>query len=313
MLLETRTISRFYALFARHPNPDAQVLRNVCVRPTGQSWNAPIDLQYVTLTTSNQSAPVVLGGIPDLTRIGVFACEQFTKLVTGVSAVANNTPILNRNAQAPGIGHNYDIQEEGGQLYLDSNNAMRNYSVEKPKIGKDDLHKMLIQLDKLEHVLEEKGISATEKWFYSNNVRALLDNWKDHYEGVVALDNPDSVTAVNYNRRTEVRWERRRVFREYYRTLSQFRQDVRTHINNVNHGQVITWQQYRDLADQQVIMLLNALGGVHPNVAQELTDLQTTVDNEAMTMWYFSMYGPDKQSFHAKFAPTMWGAATRIK
>lgn len=285
--------------------------------PTGASINVPAlhghpwaahDLDYVTLTTTDVGTDAALGA-PDLTRIAHHACDTFTAHIKGGN-VQGGGATLDRAAQ-PVLGENYHIHETGA-LYQDSHGNMRNYSVQKPGVGKDELHKMLIELDKLEQVIEEKGISATEKWFYKNNVRALLDTWGDHYEGVIAVDGADRITAVNYNRNTEARWERRRVFREYYRTVKAFRQAVRTHINAAHGGHQITWQQYRNLADQQTVALLNALGGAHANVATELTDLQTTVDDEALTMWYFCMYGTGRQSFHSKFAPGFWTPETKI-
>jgi hypothetical protein len=279
---------------------------NIPVVP-GQPWTAH-PLSYVTLTTADQGADAAAGA-PDLTRIAAHACDGFAAHVKGVN-VQGAGAVLNRGAR-PGIGDNYHIHETGGMAF-DGGGAMRDYSTAKPTVGKDELQKMLIQLDRLEAEIEEKGISATEAWFYSSNARALLDTWGDHYEGVITEDGADNITAVNYNRNTEARWERRRVFREYYLAMSQFRQDVRAYVNLTHGGQTITWQQVRTLADGQIGALLAALGGAHVNVAQDLADIQTTVDDQAVNMWYFSMYGPNKQSFHANFAPRFWNPETKI-
>jgi hypothetical protein len=55
------------------------------------------------------------------------------------------------------------------------------------------------------------------------------------------------------------------------------------------------------------------MGGAHAQIARELTELQAVVNNEATTMWYFNLYGPNEQSFHAKFAPMTWSGKTTVR
>lgn len=153
----------------------------------------------------------------------------------------------------------------------------------------------LNQLDQAEANLQagRRGLPA--------RIQRMLRTWGEHYAGVVAKDGPDVVTLENYNRRTEIRWEHERIFNNLFRDFEQFRTLVSQNVTSLY--QAPDEQTIRTLVQQA-----RAAGNLGENYQAALDEAQqsflqglqltgrTTGGN-----FFFQMYGPGEQSFHAAY------------
>lgn len=132
-------------------------------------------------------------------------------------------------------------------------------------------------------------------------VQNLLRTWGEHYAGVVARDGQDVVTLENYNRRTEARWEQERIFNNLFRDFEQFRVLVSQNVASLD--------QAPDEATIQNLVRLARQAGHLPNQYQAaLDEAEESFQNglrvagrTAGGNFFFQMYGPGRQSFHAAY------------
>lgn len=138
----------------------------------------------------------------------------------------------------------------------------------------------------------------------SARIQEMMKTWAVHYAGVVGRDGPDMVTLENYNRVVEVRWEHQRIFNNLFRDFQEFKDLVGDRLNHL-----------RAVPSQQDIQLLVAAASAAPGLgvayqaalAEATQSFATGLKNTAATFggaFYFDMYGPAAQSFHAKFKGT---------
>lgn len=138
----------------------------------------------------------------------------------------------------------------------------------------------------------------------------MMRTWGEHYAGVVARDGGDYVTLENYNRRTEIRWEHERIFNNLFEDFGEFRSLVSRRLEHLNATP--DEQTIRQLV--QLASLAPNLHGAYQRALQDATaSFQTGLQlNQATSTgnFYFAMYGPGAQSFHAAFAPLASNALT---
>jgi hypothetical protein len=135
----------------------------------------------------------------------------------------------------------------------------------------------------------------------SARVQLMMKTWGEHYAGVVGRDGPDMVTLENYNRVTEVRWEHERIFNNLFRDFQEFRNLVS---DRVDHLYVAPDEN----TIQQLVQIAALVPGLsiayQAALAEATQSFQTGLQQTQQTYqgaFYFSMYGPAAQSFHAQF------------
>ena len=145
-------------------------------------------------------------------------------------------------------------------------------------------------------------------------VKTLLNGWKTHFEGVIAVDGADTLTLANYNRivgaaGNQAMNEKKALFRELYLRSAPLRERFLAALIaqakvRRKAKQPFTWfDVYLTIAQT-----FDGARAAPPDaqVGQAIADFdrfKASAGKAATSMWYFAMYevGHATRSFHGQF------------
>jgi hypothetical protein len=238
---------------------------------------------------------------------GQVAYEQLGAPAAGARAAKTG---INEHA-LPGVGEGLVIRSTDTQALLQTPN------VAPPQInpGADNSPRKSKRLrqtysQSLRDLQAAQAIGTAVRTHANATSQRMMRTWGEHYAGVVARDGGDYVTLENYNRRTEIRWEHQRIFNNLFEDFAEFRTLVSRRLEHLNATpDAPAIRQLVQLAAQAPHLQHAYQQALQEAAASFQTGLQL---NQATSTanFYFAMYGPGAQSFHAAFAPLTSNAMT---
>lgn len=141
-------------------------------------------------------------------------------------------------------------------------------------------------------------------------IRFLLPGWGDHSESVIARDGSDTLTFANYNRGAELGGVIALYVRQVARAhgafvddLAQLRATSANDLTALTGSKKLASSDLRTLAarPQLLAALVNAINVYDAALGQAITDLSQAKSQLQGGLFYFDMYGPQKQSFDTRY------------
>ena len=268
-------------------------------------------LTLVQATVAKSATPTVAA--TDLKN----ECNEVASIVTGQviagdrvapAVIAGLNPGTSGVNAAPAVGQSYAFQSDYDANPVFDQPLATKKDKEIRAFAEDRMREWTLAAARLELQLNPQYNTMDAK------VKTLLNGWKTHFEGVVAVDGADTLTLVNYNRivgaaGNQAMNEKKALFRELYLRSTWFRQDFLARLiaqakARKKAKQQFTWFDAYLTIDQTID---GARGTAHDAaVAQAIADydrFKASAGKVANYMWYFSMYevGHATRSFHGAF------------
>lgn len=144
------------------------------------------------------------------------------------------------------------------------------------------------------HVVPPIGLFQ-QLWNEITTVHGLLNarrphmQWSEHWAGVVAKSGGDYVTLENYNRAAAGKDLVLERLEKDYKEI-QAADDMQAFVSGTDH--------YKSLPNEWRAQRLVRLGRDYMRYGAQIGGFTGFYEEQLQNMWYFAMYGSEKQSFH---------------